>query len=38
MIAFAGFKRLQAGQPSQDLDFSARARWPLAELGKSTLF
>jgi N6-L-threonylcarbamoyladenine synthase len=35
MIAFAGFKRLQAGQPSQDLDFSARARWPLAELGRN---
>lgn len=32
MIAFAGFKRLQAGQVSQDLDFSAKARWPLAEL------
>jgi N6-L-threonylcarbamoyladenine synthase len=31
MIAFAGFKRLQAGEHT-DLDFSARARWPLAEL------
>lgn len=31
MIAFAGCQRLLAGQ-TQDLDFSARARWPLAEL------
>lgn len=31
MIAFAGFKRLQAGE-HHDLDFTARARWPLAEL------
>lgn len=31
MIAYAGFRRLQAGQ-SSSLDFSARARWPLSEL------
>lgn len=31
MIAFAGYQRLTAGE-NQDLDFSARARWPLEEL------
>lgn len=31
MIAYAGAQRLAAGQ-HQDLDFSARARWPLEEL------
>ena len=31
MIAFAGFKRIEAGEDSS-LDFSARARWPLSEM------
>jgi N6-L-threonylcarbamoyladenine synthase len=37
MIAYAGYQRLRAGQrlrpgQSNELDFSARARWPLTEL------
>lgn len=31
MIAYAGYRRMQAGQ-RDDTDFSVRARWPLAEL------
>lgn len=34
MIAWAGIERLQAGQ-SSSLDFKARPRWPLEELGIS---
>ncbi|MDH5179646.1 MAG: tRNA (adenosine(37)-N6)-threonylcarbamoyltransferase complex transferase subunit TsaD [Gammaproteobacteria bacterium] len=33
MIAFAGCQRLMAGE-RQGLDFSARARWPMEELGR----
>jgi N6-L-threonylcarbamoyladenine synthase len=35
MIAFAGFKRFQLGEHN-NLDFSARARWSLAELKPSS--
>lgn len=34
MIAFAGYQRLRTGQHN-DLDFSARARWPLSELSRA---
>lgn len=33
MIALAGLRRLQAGASEPGLTISARARWPLAELG-----
>ncbi len=33
MIALAGLRRLQAGASEPGLSISARARWPLAELG-----
>jgi N6-L-threonylcarbamoyladenine synthase len=32
MIALAGLRRLQAGEPPAALEIQARARWPLAEL------
>ena len=32
MIAFAGWRRLRAGQQDQELAIQVRARWPLAEL------